>query len=147
VTKAVIFDVDGTLVDSVDSHAHAWQDAFREFGHEFAFKDIRSQIGKGELMPVFLSKDEIDARDEELEAHRGAILRERYFPKITGFPRVRELLERLSWDGKEIVLASSAKKDELGFYKRVAGIGHVPHGIPHPEHAEQGYRGFAAQAR
>jgi beta-phosphoglucomutase-like phosphatase (HAD superfamily) len=32
--KAVIFDVDGTLVDSVDLHAKAWQDAFRDYGHE-----------------------------------------------------------------------------------------------------------------
>jgi beta-phosphoglucomutase-like phosphatase (HAD superfamily) len=55
--KAVIFDVDGTLVNSVDSHAHAWQDAFNAFGHDFAFDKIRSQIGKGgdQLMPVFLS--------------------------------------------------------------------------------------------
>ncbi|MFL5279537.1 MAG: HAD hydrolase-like protein, partial [Rhodopila sp.] len=33
--KAVIFDVDGTLVDSVDLHATSWQDAFRDFGHDF----------------------------------------------------------------------------------------------------------------
>jgi hypothetical protein len=36
--KAVIFDVDGTLVDSVDLHAHAWVDAFRDFGHQVDFK-------------------------------------------------------------------------------------------------------------
>ncbi len=37
--KAVIFDVDGTLVDSADPHAHAWVDTFRDYGHEIAFKD------------------------------------------------------------------------------------------------------------
>ena len=45
--KAVIFDVDGTLVDSVDLHAQAWQDAFRDFGHKIELKAIRNQIGKG----------------------------------------------------------------------------------------------------
>ena len=45
--QAVIFDVDGTLVDSVDQHAQAWVDAFRDYGHELAFADVRSQIGKG----------------------------------------------------------------------------------------------------
>jgi len=106
--RAVIFDVDGTLIDSVDSHAHAWEDAFREFGHNFPFEKIRSQIGKGgdQLMPVFLSDEEIDAFGHALEARRGAILRERYFPRIAGFPCVRELLERLRQNGVEIVLAS-----------------------------------------
>jgi beta-phosphoglucomutase-like phosphatase (HAD superfamily) len=32
--RAVIFDVDGTLVDSVDLHAKAWQDALRDYGYE-----------------------------------------------------------------------------------------------------------------
>jgi HAD superfamily hydrolase (TIGR01509 family) len=137
--KAVIFDVDGTLVDSVDCHAHAWQDAFRDFGHEFAFEQIRGQIGKGgdQLMPVFLSQAEIDARGDKIEAHRGAILRERYFPRIIGFPRVRELLERLRQDGKEIVLASSAKKDELSFYKRVADIAGLVEKEPSSDDAEK----------
>jgi haloacid dehalogenase-like hydrolase len=52
--KAVIFDVDGTLVDSVDLHARAWQETFREFGKDIPFQEIRMQIGKGgdQLMPV-----------------------------------------------------------------------------------------------
>ena len=47
--KAVIFDMDGTLIDSVDLHAKAWQDAFLNFGHVFELKAIRDQIGKGGL--------------------------------------------------------------------------------------------------
>jgi len=60
--KAVIFDVDGTLVDSVDIHAQAWVDAFKEFGYEIEFDAVRGQIGKGgdQLMPVFLSKEELE---------------------------------------------------------------------------------------
>ena len=60
--KAVVFDVDGTLLDSVDIHAQAWVDAFAEFGHEVRFGDVRRQIGKGgdQLMPVFLSMADIE---------------------------------------------------------------------------------------
>jgi beta-phosphoglucomutase-like phosphatase (HAD superfamily) len=73
--KAVIFDVDGTLVNSVDLHAHAWVDAFRDYGHPLDFAKVRAQIGKGgdELMPVFLSQAELEQYGEALENHRRQI--------------------------------------------------------------------------
>jgi beta-phosphoglucomutase-like phosphatase (HAD superfamily) len=43
----VIFDIDGTLVDSVDLHAEAWRQALRHFGYDVPFEQIRHQIGKG----------------------------------------------------------------------------------------------------
>ena len=122
--KAVIFDVDGTLVDSVDQHAKAWQDVFREFGHDVAFDEIRSQIGKGgdQLMPVFLSAEELEAKGKEVEKRRGDILKQKYLPTIKAFPGVRALLQRLHDDGTRVVLASSAKADELQVYKKLADI-------------------------
>lgn len=121
---AVIFDVDGTLVDSVALHARAWVDAFRDFGHEVAFEDARRQIGKGgdQLLPFFLDRAEIEARGAALEEHRGAILKARYLPRIVPFPEVRALFERLIADGRRVALASSAKQDELAHYKRIARI-------------------------
>ena len=122
--KAVIFDVDGTLVDSVDIHAQAWVDAFKEFGRDLEFDAVRAQIGKGgdQLMPVFLNKDELQEVGEELNKRRGAILKERYLLKIKAFADVRALFERIRADGTRIVLASSAKGDELQHYKKVANI-------------------------
>lgn len=122
--KAVIFDVDGTLIDSVDIHAQAWVDAFQEFGHDIKFDAVRGQIGKGgdQLMPVFLSKEELDAKGDKLNERRGEILKERYLPKIKPFADVRALFERIRADGTRIVLASSAKADELKTYKKIANI-------------------------
>jgi len=124
VPKAVIFDVDGTLIDSVDLHAKAWQDAFAEYGRTIPFDDIRSQIGKGgdQLLPVFLNEDDIEAFGEKLEERRGAILKERYLPEVQAFPRVRALFEHLQAKGLDVALASSAKEDELETYKKVADI-------------------------
>jgi hypothetical protein len=53
--KAAIFDLDGTLLDSVDLHAIAWHEAMLEFGHDVSFAQARGQIGKGgdQLIPVF----------------------------------------------------------------------------------------------
>jgi HAD superfamily hydrolase (TIGR01509 family) len=124
VLNAVIFDIDGTLVDSVDLHARAWQEAFAHFGHQVEFSAVRSQIGKGgdQLMPVFLSKKEIDSRGEEIEEYRSKLYKQQYLPKVRGFPEVRQLIERIKGNGFQVALASSAKSDELQTYKRIAGV-------------------------
>ena len=123
-SKAFIFDVDGTLVDSVAIHAKTWQEAFREFGHEIAFDELRGQIGKGgdELMPVFLTKEEIEAKGEAISGRRAEILKDDYLSKIEPFPQVRELFQRLRDDGFKLVLASSAEGEQLQTYKRKAEI-------------------------
>ncbi len=122
--RGVIFDVDGTLVDSVDQHAKAWQDTFREFGHDIEFPAIRSQIGKGgdQLLPVFLDPREIEDQGEAIQKRRAEILKRTYLSKIVGFPRVRELMQKLIADRAILALASSAKQDELQIYKKIAQI-------------------------
>jgi len=122
--KAIIFDVDGTLVDSVDLHALAWQDAFSDFGHDLELKALRDQIGKGgdQLLPVFLTAEQIEARGEALQDHRSTIMHDRYMARIVAFPDVRKLFQRLIQDGKKIALASSAKQAEVETYKEVADI-------------------------
>lgn len=122
---AAIFDIDGTLIDSVDLHARAWQEALRDFGHPAGFDEVRSQIGKGsdQLMPVFLPPDELAARGEALKDHRSEIYKARYLPQVRPFPQVRALFERLRGDGVRIALASSAPEDELRVYVELLGIG------------------------
>ncbi|MET4260023.1 beta-phosphoglucomutase-like phosphatase (HAD superfamily) [Bradyrhizobium sp. S3.12.5] len=60
--EAVIFDLDGTLLDSVDLHALAWQEAMVEFGHEVTFEQARSQIGKGEKLGIESAVGSCDRR-------------------------------------------------------------------------------------
>lgn len=122
--KAVIFDIDGTLVDSVDDHAEAWQRAFAKFGKEIPFEKIRMQIGKGgdELLPVFWSKEELERIEEPLSNYRTELYQKEYLPRVKGFPKVRELFEQLLAHGKQLALASSAKGEELETYKKKARI-------------------------
>lgn len=122
--EAVIFDVDGTLVDTVDMHAEAWQRAFKEFGKNLEFQAVREQIGKGgdQLMPEFLTKEEMSDFSEKLEKRRTEIFDNEYLPKTKPFPKVRELVERIKKDGIKVVLASSATDEEVKFFKKVMNI-------------------------
>lgn len=122
--EAIIFDIDGTLLDSVDLHAQAWQEAFRHFGHEIPFEKIRSQIGKGgdQLMPVFLNEQELKQIGKALEEYRARLFKEKYLGKVRPFPGVRELFLKVKANGQKLALASSAKGDELKEYERIAHI-------------------------
>lgn len=123
--KAAIFDIDGTLIDSVDFHAEAWLRAFHIFGHhDIQFEQVRSQIGKGgdQLLPVFLSKEEIKKIGKQLEDYRADLFRREYLPRVQPFPKVRDLFLRLKHDGYRLALASSSNKQDLEAYKRIADI-------------------------
>jgi HAD superfamily hydrolase (TIGR01549 family) len=122
--KAAIFDLDGTLLDSVDLHAIAWHEAMVRFGHDVSFEQARSQIGKGgdKLIPVFLSADEERDHGEELEEWRGKRFKTEYLPLVRPFSAVPDLLKRGRDAGLRIAIASSAKKDELDKYLDIARI-------------------------
>jgi len=121
---AVIFDVDGTLIDSVDLHAEAWCETLGHFGVEADFDDLRANIGKGgdQLMPGFVPPDLLATRGTEIEEHRAQLFKSAYLPKVRAFPAVRQLFERICADGKLIILASSASAREVAEYLKITGV-------------------------
>ena len=122
--SAAIFDVDGTLVDSVDLHALAWQEAFATFGHKVSFTQARSQIGKGgdKLIPAFLSPAEQADHGEELEEWRSNRFKSVYLHRIKPFSSIPDLFHRIRDYGLKVAVASSAKKADLDVYLSLAGI-------------------------
>jgi HAD superfamily hydrolase (TIGR01509 family) len=122
--RHLIFDIDGTLLDSVDLHAKAWAEAFAAFGITVSADQVRGQIGKGgdQLMPVFVPKERLEREGENLEKFRSELFTKKYLPEVKPFPGVRALFERLKAEGHVLALASSGKAEEVERYQEIAGI-------------------------
>jgi HAD superfamily hydrolase (TIGR01549 family) len=125
---AVIFDVDGTLVDSVDLHARAWKEAFAHFGFDLRYDEIRGQIGKGgdQIIPSFVPAAQLERLFEPIETFHHDLFSREYLHQVKGFPGVRELFEQLLEDGKQVAIASSAKSDHLESLLRAANVHDLP---------------------
>lgn len=121
--RAVLLDIDGTLIDSNDAHAHAWVDAFAEAGITVPFDQVRDLIGMGgdKLMPEVSGIEEDTPEGQRLAERRKAIFLEKYLPGVKPLPGTRDLLDRLQATGFKLVVATSAKSDELDALLRVAG--------------------------
>lgn len=121
---AVIFDIDGTLTDSVDIHAMAWQESLRHFGHEISYEKVRRQIGKGgdQLLQTLLSPSENEDHGAKLDDYRGELFKRKYMKLIRPLSMVPELFRRIREQGTKIVLASSAKRDEVEEYEKLLQI-------------------------
>jgi membrane protein len=115
--KALLFDIDGTLVDSNDYHVLAWQEVLGDAGHDFTREIIHGQVGKGgdNLLPALLP-DLPQEEQEKIADKHGPLYRERYIAKVRPFPRARDLLARAKQEGMIVALATSANAEELDHY-------------------------------
>ncbi len=115
--KAILFDIDGTLVDSNDMHVLAWEEAFAGISEAFDRQVVHDQIGKGTdmLVPTLLPDLDEAAQDKLGDAH-GSIFKAKFLSEAKPFPRAHDLLAHAHGRGQQVVLASSASKAELDHY-------------------------------
>lgn len=120
----ILLDIDGTLLDSNDAHARAWVAAFPRHGYVVPFEAIRPLIGKGgdKLIPELTGLDPDSGEVKRLSETRGEIFRERELPTLRPTPGARQLLERMRAQGLELVVATSAKADEVRALLQQAGV-------------------------
>lgn len=137
--KAVIFDVDGTLVDTVDLHTQAWVKAFKHEGYDIAYDELRQQIGKGgeKIVADFLSPEEVEKVGENITKFRKEFYQDKLISQAQPFDGVRELFERLKQDGLKIVLASSARPGSLDHYQEILNIKDLIDGATSTEDVEE----------
>src|SRR5205085_9537165 len=84
--------------------------------------------GSDQYLPEFLTAEEIGRFGKQLDDYRSKVFREEYRPKAKPFPQVRELFERITADGKKIVLATSGKEDDTDYYIDLLKIDKFVHG-------------------
>ncbi len=115
--KAILFDIDGTLVDSNDFHVLAWKEAFAGIGAAFEHRILHDQIGKGTDMLVPAVLPNVDkATLEKLGNAHGRIFKANFLYKVKPFREAHKLLAHAHGIGQQVVLASSASKAELDHY-------------------------------
>jgi HAD superfamily hydrolase (TIGR01509 family) len=122
--KAVLCDLDGTLLDSNAFHAESWQRTFEHFGFPTDFESVVKQIGKGGeyLLPHFIPADKLPAIEKEISAYRKGLFHREYIDRIVPFTDARRLLERMRQQGLRIAVATSSAKEDLEAFKTLLKI-------------------------
>ncbi len=122
--RAVLFDIDGTLLDSNDAHAHAWLDALRGHGKSVPFDLVRSKIGKGgdKLVRELAGVDPESTEGRSIIERRTALLKAHYVPDLGPLPGARALVDRLRSRGLVCAAVTSANADELADLLRAAAV-------------------------
>jgi HAD superfamily hydrolase (TIGR01509 family) len=119
----VLFDVDGTLIDSNDAHASAWTEALQRHGFCVRIGDVRRCIGMGgdKLLPAVAGIEEDSEVGKTVVRDKKAIFRS-LLPTLESTPGARALVEHLTALGMDLVIATSADDKELDALLTQAGV-------------------------
>ncbi len=137
--RGVLLDIDGTLVDSNDAHARAWVEALAEQGIDVPFAQVRRLIGMGgdKLLPRVSGIEEDTPRGRKISERRREIFLQRYLPSLHAFVGSKDLLRHMRAEGLKLVVASSAKKDELRELLKICGADSLTDAVTSSDDAEE----------
>ncbi|KDF00011.1 HAD family hydrolase [Mycolicibacterium aromaticivorans JS19b1 = JCM 16368] len=137
VKPAVLFDIDGTLVDSNYLHVHAWQQAFHEVGLPVQAWHVHRSIGMdgSTLVDELSNGADDDAQKRLKDSHTRHY--EACADLLTALPGARELLQRVAALGLQVVLATSAPENELAMLRKTLGCDDLVSAITSSEDVEE----------
>jgi HAD superfamily hydrolase (TIGR01509 family) len=114
--KGILFDIDGTLLNSNDAHANAWRNALNHFGYQITFDEIRVLIGMGgdRLLPAVVpGLDVKHGKGKEINEYRKSYFLSQEAPDLQPNDGARELIQACLSEGLRLVIATSASGDEV----------------------------------
>jgi phosphoglycolate phosphatase-like HAD superfamily hydrolase len=137
--RTVLLDIDGTLIDSNDAHARAWVDSLAAHGYVVLFEQVRPLIGKGgdKVLPELTGLDPESGEAKRIGETRSELFLNRELPTLRATPGARALLERMIADGLELVVATSAKSDEVRALLEQTGVSDLIHLASSSDDAER----------
>jgi HAD superfamily hydrolase (TIGR01509 family) len=111
----ILLDIDGTLVDSNDAHASAWVEAFAAHGRQVPFARVRPLIGKGgdKVLAELAALDDESAEGKAISEIRKQLFKRDYVPSLRQTPGADRLIRWMLEAQRRVVVATSAKEDEL----------------------------------
>ena len=123
--RAVIFDVDGTLVDSNDQHARAWVEALAEYGYKVPVEQVRPLIGMGgdKVLPILTGLSADEPKGKKIAGRRDAIFADKYLPQVRPLPGARELLQYLTRAAVPWAIATSGWRESAQPALDMLGVG------------------------
>lgn len=118
--QGILFDVDGTLIDSSYIHTISWWGAFRQQGYDIPMASIHYYVGMGgdRLVDSLLPAGRDLSLDSEIMASHGALYAS-HWPALRTFDGAKDLLAQCHAAGLSVALASSARKQDLQVMKSV----------------------------
>lgn len=123
--EAVVFDIDGTLIDTNAAHIQAWREAFRMHNHNVPARRIQPEVGKGgdQLVPAILGP-EVEKRDGKAirKDHDNAYKRIAEQEHFAVFPGVKELFAALKERGLRTALATSSSQEQIDLVEKSSGL-------------------------
>jgi beta-phosphoglucomutase family hydrolase len=139
-TKAVIWDMDGVIIDSAPYHFKAWQEVFQNRGGTFTEEDFKHYFGQRNdtiirnVLGAGLSTSQIDTIADEKERN----YRQRVSPHIKPLPGAIELIKSLKEHGFKLALASSAPIENIQLVIQGLGINNYFHVIVSGREVKEG---------
>src|SRR4051794_32547808 len=119
--KAVIFDVEGTLVDCVGQTLECWHETLAEFGFQFTVERLHGFSGMDgqAMLSALLPEDVREKLKQPILNAQGERYRSKFLPTVRPLPGVRTLFENLRGRGLKIALATTCDATELKHYKSI----------------------------
>lgn len=141
--KAVLWDMDGVIVDSYDGHYHAWQRIFRELGHDLTPEEFTRTFGMNNrlILHTILNRAQSDMEIQAISDRKEEYFRSSVRGSVTMLPGVSNWLEHFNTMGIKQAVASSAPQanidallNELGIrgYFQAEAAGEAIRGKPDP---------------
>jgi len=144
--KALIFDMDGTIVDNMGVHSAVWLEILAEFGvteTQLEFQAATAGMTNPELLRLLVNPAMTDDDVVTIAQRKEARYRERYAPILAPLPGLLPLLRQARQAGLALAVATAANQANIDFvmnglqiwdyFDAIVGADDVARGKPHPD--------------